>query len=815
MRVSFPVSVLLTLTLSLEFFLPRSSSAEIFLNLENPVQDQRISGVSLISGWAFSSEPGAQVTVRYQIDDIASGEIPCCVNRADVANTPEYAPYPQALRSGFGLLTNFNLLADGPHTIVVEVVDDAGSPAKSQTATFSVSRPGGFQFLSDLNVTTASSDEIEWDSAHQSFLIKGAFVTDQATEKEQEVNLRLGWQPNTQALSITQSENVDDPIGGNPDNDGDGFTSPGDCNDEDADIHPGADEMCEDDIDNDCNGAVDENDVQCGGTGGLQPIQMTLENPSVNPLSGAAGTLGGIGVTSGWAFSTTPDARVNRLRLRVDGNVVGDLPCCTDRLDVSTAYPNLPQALRSGFGALLNFNLLPSGLHTFSVEATDSAGETRTIDQSVTTTKLANSQFLEQFDLSEATASLSDDLVFLENIKVRDQVTQQESTITASYLWSPSCQCFVVQQNCGNGTTETGEECDGADLQDNTCSSFGFRGGAISCRPLCTADDEECFAPCTFEIKDCQGSPSVYVTNAESNTVSVIDTITNEVTATINVGKEPRGIAVSPDGSTVYVTNFQDDTLSIIQRATNTVTDTIPVGNDPVGVAVAPDGAHVYVVNARSGEDSGTVSVVASASKTLVATIQVGKEPLEIALAPDGAQAYVTNFADNSVSVLDLTTNTTDGRIFVGEGPNGIAVTPDGKKILVVNTGSNTGGTVSAVDRATRKITGTLDVGFHPAKIVVSPDSKGAFVSNSIDESVSVIDLDEFVVTSTIPTISGGGFWNPDGVALIPGGQRLYVAIFADGIGSRVQVFSTIAPTLFAEVEVGDGPFAIAVAPAL
>lgn len=814
MRVSFPVSVLVTLTLSLEFFLPRSSSAEIFLNLENPVQDQQVSGVSLISGWAFSSEPSAQVTVRYQIDSIASGEIPCCVDRADVANTPEYAPYPQALRSGFGLLTNFNLLADGPHTIVVEVVetrDGTELSSESQTATFSTSRPGGFQFLSDLNVAAASSDEIEWDSAHQSFLIKGAFVTDQATEKEQEVNLRLGWQPNTQALSITQSENVGDPIGGNPDNDGDGFTPPGDCNDEDAAIHPGADEMCEDDIDNDCNGAVDENDIQCGGTGGLQPIQMTLENPSANPLNPTSGTFGGIGVTSGWAFSTTPEARVNRVRLRVDGNIVGELPCCTDRLDVSNAYPNLPQALQSGFGALLNFNLLPSGLHTFSVEAQDSAGERRTIDQSVTTTKLANSQFLDQFDLSEATAGLSDDLVFLENVKVRDQVTQQESTITASYLWSPSCQCFVVQQNCGNGTMETGEECDGADLQDNTCSSFGFRGGAISCRPLCTADDEECFAPCTFEIKDCQGSPSVYVTNTASDTVSVIDTITNEVTATIKVGEEPRGIAVSPDGSTVYVTNFQDATLSIIQRATNAVTDTIPVGDGPVGVVVAPDGARVYVVNGFGN----TVSVIDAASKTLVATIPVREEPLEIALTPDGAQAYVTNSGDNSVSVLDLTTNTTDDRrIFVGERPNGIAVTPDGKKILVVNTGSNSGGTVSAVDIATRKITGTLDVGFHPAKIVVSPDSKGAFVSNSIDESVSVIDLDEFVVTRTIPTISGGGFWNPDGVALIPGGQRLYVAIFADGFGSRVQVFSTITPTLFAEVEVGDGPFAIAVAPA-
>src|SRR6187399_3499560 len=45
----------------------------------------------------------------------------------------------------------------------------------------------------------------------------------------------------------------------------------------------------------------------------------------------------------------------------------------------------------------------------------------------------------------------------------------------------------------------------------------------------------------------------VYVTNEGSNNVSVIDPTTNEVTATVNVGKRPRGIHSSPDGKTLYV----------------------------------------------------------------------------------------------------------------------------------------------------------------------------------------------------------------------------------------------------------------------
>jgi len=74
-------------------------------------------------------------------------------------------------------------------------------------------------------------------------------------------------------------------------------------------------------------------------------------------------------------------------------------------------------------------------------------------------------------------------------------------------------------------------------------------------------------------------------------TVSVIDTATNTVIATIPVGFEPVGVAVTPDGSKVYITNNNSSTVSVIDTVTNTVTATIPVGLFPFGVAVTPDGS--------------------------------------------------------------------------------------------------------------------------------------------------------------------------------------------------------------------------------
>ena len=74
-------------------------------------------------------------------------------------------------------------------------------------------------------------------------------------------------------------------------------------------------------------------------------------------------------------------------------------------------------------------------------------------------------------------------------------------------------------------------------------------------------------------------APFVYIPNTNSNTISVIDTATNNITATVNVGTTPAGVAVTPDGTKVYVANSGDNPgdVSVIDTATNTVTATVPV----------------------------------------------------------------------------------------------------------------------------------------------------------------------------------------------------------------------------------------------
>jgi YVTN family beta-propeller protein len=72
-------------------------------------------------------------------------------------------------------------------------------------------------------------------------------------------------------------------------------------------------------------------------------------------------------------------------------------------------------------------------------------------------------------------------------------------------------------------------------------------------------------------------APFAYITNFGSNNVSVIDTATNKVKATVPVGLNPLGVTFTPDGSKVYVTNIVSNNVSVI-------TAMVPVGSEPIAI---------------------------------------------------------------------------------------------------------------------------------------------------------------------------------------------------------------------------------------
>jgi len=78
----------------------------------------------------------------------------------------------------------------------------------------------------------------------------------------------------------------------------------------------------------------------------------------------------------------------------------------------------------------------------------------------------------------------------------------------------------------------------------------------------------------------------LYLANAGSDDLSVIDLSTNQGVAHISVGANPRGIAITPDGTRVFVNNVLDGTLSVIDTGTLTVTETVTLTNIPLAAPI-------------------------------------------------------------------------------------------------------------------------------------------------------------------------------------------------------------------------------------
>jgi YVTN family beta-propeller protein len=167
----------------------------------------------------------------------------------------------------------------------------------------------------------------------------------------------------------------------------------------------------------------------------------------------------------------------------------------------------------------------------------------------------------------------------------------------------------------------------------------------------------------------------VYVANSLNGTVSVIDASTYTIVeSTILVEGNPQDLEMSPDGAKVYVSNFNSASVSVIDTASNTVQATIPVGFFPHGMDTTPAGETLYVV------DDGSVAVIDTATNTLSGrvTLPPFHTSRDVAVTPDGTRGYVTINTPQRVLVFDTATNALVGDpIPIEDGiPEGIAITP-------------------------------------------------------------------------------------------------------------------------------------------
>jgi YVTN family beta-propeller protein len=190
----------------------------------------------------------------------------------------------------------------------------------------------------------------------------------------------------------------------------------------------------------------------------------------------------------------------------------------------------------------------------------------------------------------------------------------------------------------------------------------------------------------------------VYVANSGSRSVSVVDTATARVVATIPVSTNPTALALSPDGTRLYVAAAS---LNVIDTASNTVAATIPLPGAATGVTVASDGRRVYVTSNR------VLYYVDPATNAIVdRTRLAGTLTTAVRLSPDDARAYVTiggtASRDLNVQVVDVVAQRVAGEIRDVPGASGIAFRADGRLALVTQAEGDYATVVGMADRAAK-----------------------------------------------------------------------------------------------------------------
>jgi YVTN family beta-propeller protein len=231
-------------------------------------------------------------------------------------------------------------------------------------------------------------------------------------------------------------------------------------------------------------------------------------------------------------------------------------------------------------------------------------------------------------------------------------------------------------------------------------------------------------------------APTVYVSNYGSGTISVIDSSTNAVVATIPLSNDlPQDLAVDTSSHTLYAAGVKSPTggvISVVDGVHRTLSSTVPSTGYFQHVAVDSSTHKVYA----SGCCEQTLWELDGPTDTVVANIAV-PGTAGVATNPLTHTVYVANAdAAGVVSVIDESTDLITASVPVGRSPQGVAVDTSANTIYVSNIADNT---VSVIDGATNTVTATVPAGLSPDAIAVDPATHTAYVLNSASDTVSVI----------------------------------------------------------------------------
>jgi DNA-binding beta-propeller fold protein YncE len=240
---------------------------------------------------------------------------------------------------------------------------------------------------------------------------------------------------------------------------------------------------------------------------------------------------------------------------------------------------------------------------------------------------------------------------------------------------------------------------------------------------------------------------------------------------TLNLGKQPSGLSISPKGDIALVTNRADGTISVLKIDGTQVTQTGTIQMSP-GVAhveFTPDGKHALAVKSPDNKvavldvDGDKVTYNKLDLPTYAFPYNVVVSPdSKLAITADNGNGGSSDGNADAVSVIDL-----EGahphviaHVTVEDAPEGLAMSPRGDLAVAVNVNASnmpqawfhkpTGSvTVLRIQGKTVTPIKTVQVGVLPEAAAFTPDGNYIFVGNFSDQDFSILKVNGTDVTDT------------------------------------------------------------------
>jgi len=261
-----------------------------------------------------------------------------------------------------------------------------------------------------------------------------------------------------------------------------------------------------------------------------------------------------------------------------------------------------------------------------------------------------------------------------------------------------------------------------------------------------------------------------------ADVVSIVDTATLSVTATVTNVAEPYAVAVA-DRAYVSTASTDDESVVAIDTTTGVAFAAKDIGASARALAVSPAGDVLYV--ARTGDDLPDIAAIdieSGATRVIAIPAAPGASIEALRVSADGTRLFaaLTTVTGGTLLIIDTRSRAVERAVAIAGSIGDIAATPNGRKVFATGWDAELGGVVNVIDVAVARVTDTIGIGGMPTQLVVGHGG----------ELVYVVDRNEVVVlcattNEVVDTIAAGGQLSclaagPDG--------RLFAADYAGAI---------------------------------